>query len=172
MQVGFEQTPPTIRIAVAEEAELFDRAGVRSRIRAAASPCSSCSEPINERSDEAAIVEQVARLRRGEDEIGMPAVQVVGCEELADQDRRVEHGQHGAGDHGEAMAAKLPPHHPPLRGEIEPFLLGRQPLDRVGIEWRRRYVVVDCAGSSFAPGARNECADRGRRGRCPTAEPQ
>src|SRR5712671_1986907 len=92
----------------------------------------------DERGAQAALVEQAHALRRRVDEIGVPAVEPVGREKLAEQDDQVERQQQRARYDRDAVPAKAPPHQPPLRGAVEPLLRRRHDIDRVGVERGRR----------------------------------
>ena len=73
-------------------------------------------ERIDERSDEAALVEQMDGLRRGEDEVSVPRIQLVGRQELDEEDRGVADGEKGEADDGDLVPQKPPPDQPCLRG--------------------------------------------------------
>ena len=83
----------------------------------------------------------VEPLGRREDIGDVTAVQAIGRQEFAGEDRCVEKQQEAARPHRQSVAAKAPPHHDPLRGEVESLLLRCQLLDRLGIEGRRRHHV-------------------------------
>ena len=88
-----------------------------------------------------AMVKNVDRLRRGIDEVGIAGVHPVRGEKLANHDPEIHREQDCAGCNGDAVAAQLPPHHAPLRGDIKPFLRCRHPLDGIGIIGRPGDVV-------------------------------
>src|SRR5262249_44141373 len=135
--------PPAVGIAQAEEAQLFHARRIGRVFAFEGGHVEVIAKAIHERPDEAALVKQMHALRRRVDEVGVTAVQVVGRQELAGDDRSIEQDENDTREHGEAVAPELPPHHPPLRGEIEPLLLLGQPLDRLRIEGLGRDVMVD-----------------------------
>src|SRR5690606_3127418 len=75
------------------------------------------------------------------DEVGVAGLEPVGREELAEGRGEIHEEEKRAGDHREPVAAELPPHHAPLRGQEVAFLLRRHRLDRIRVAGRRRGVV-------------------------------
>src|SRR5690606_35265542 len=81
---------------------------------------------VDERPDELAVPEQMDPLRRRVDMARVPGVERIWGQELADQDRQVEDGEHASGDHGQAVALQLPPDDLPLRGHVPGLQRRRQ----------------------------------------------
>ena len=96
VEVAFEQPPELVAVAAAEEADrlhvvrvvgVFALQRVHVELHGAA---------VDERPDEAALMEEMDALRRRVDEVDVARVQIVGRQELADQDHDVEHGEEDA----------------------------------------------------------------------------
>ncbi len=171
---------PTVPIGVAEaeEAQRLDLREIRRVDALQRFHVEAVVVAVDEGPDEAPVLEEMDVLRRREDEIVVPAVEPIGRQELADQDRGVKHHQHHAGDDSEPVALQLPPHHAPLRGEIVPLLLRGHLLDGMRIERLRRDVVRQAlrrsrrspAGARLVASLppRAGCADRARPAPGPT----
>ena len=140
VQIPGHPAPVFISLAAAEEAHRLNQLVVLGVFALPVLRVEAEAVAIDEGADEAAlVVEEMELLRRGEDGVHVARMQRIGRQELADEDRRIEDQEEAARKHRQAMPAEAPPHHLPLRGEIEPFLLRRQPLDRQGIEGRGRH---------------------------------
>ena len=134
VQVALPLTPEPVLVAAAEETQRL-----RLRRIGLVDPFEGLHvEPVavaqHVRADEPPLVEQVDRLRRRVDELGVARGRGVGRQELDDDDGAIEQQQDRGRDHGQMMLPELPPHQPPLRGGVKAFLLGGEDVDIVGIE--------------------------------------
>ncbi len=141
MQVAGKQAPELVAVAVAEKPQRLALFRVRRVDPLEPLHVEPIVETEDERGDQPALVKDVHRLRRRIDEVGVAGVDAVGGEELADRDPEIHRQQDHPGGDGDAVALQLPPHHPPLRGDVEALLRRRHPLDGIGIVRCGRHVV-------------------------------
>src|SRR5215831_10094218 len=141
MQVGSEQSPEQIFVAMTKEADSLAFLRIWRINSLEVGHVEPIVETVDERGNQPAIVKNSHPLRRRKDEIRVACVQTVGGEKLANQNRQIHGKQDRPGYNGYPVAAELPPHHSPLRRHIEAFLCGRHPLDRIGVERRARDVM-------------------------------
>ncbi len=137
MPVGFEQPPEHVRVPATKEADRLHprailRIGPAQRVHV-----ELVFRAVDERSDELTLVEEVDALRRRADEINVSRLVVVGRQELADQDRRVQDQQENARGQRKPVALELPPHQRELGREIDLLLRLAQGLRRRRIERQR-----------------------------------
>ena len=93
MPVHLHQAPPVIGIALAEKAELLRLAGVVAILPLQRLHVELVVLGVHERTDEFAFMEQPQLLRRRIDEVDIAGLDVVGRQELADEDRGVQDGK-------------------------------------------------------------------------------
>src|ERR1700730_13910824 len=145
VQITWKQPPDAILAAVAEEADRLPRAVVRIDAFEGVH-----IEPvvvaINKRGDQLAFVEDADPLWRSIDEISITGVQAIWSEDLANQYRCVHNQKDHTGHNGDAVAAQLPPHHPPLRRHIKALLRRRHSLDGIRVERRVGNIVRQPVG--------------------------
>ncbi len=138
MERARHQAPELVGIALAEEAQLLRLAGVLGIDTLQRVGVALHLEPVDERAEEAALVEKMDALRRREDVLHVARLQIVGRDPFADHRREIHQRQEDRRDHGRPVAAEAPPHQLPLAGHVVLFLLGRQRLGDVGVP-RLRY---------------------------------
>ena len=120
MQVRLDQPPELVLVAPAEEAQPLHVLAVVGVDAPQRLHVQLHRPAIDERPDEAAVVEQPHPLRRLVDMVDVARVQVVGRQELADQRGRIHEDQEDARDHRDPVAAEPPPHQPHLRRLPDP----------------------------------------------------
>src|SRR5215469_484910 len=108
-----KQPPEAIPLATAKEADRLPLAvpGIDAFQRPHVEPVIVA---INKWRNEPAFIKNPYPLRRRINEIGVPGIEVIGSQELAEQDRCVHGEKDRAGQYGYPVAAEFPPHHPPL----------------------------------------------------------
>ena len=134
MQVARDQVPKDVLVAVTQEPEFLDLARVGGIVALQIIHVEVIVEPVDERSDELPVVEKVYGLGWRADEIGVAGIRIVGCDQFGDRQKAVDQDQEHGRDHRQPVALEFPPHQPPLRGEVDPFLRGRQLGDGRDIE--------------------------------------
>ena len=163
MEAALDQTPELIALAEAEEAELLRLAGVGRVDSLQRGRVALHLEAIDERSEERALVEEMNRLRAGEDVARMTRVQVVRRDPFADDRREVHQQQEDHGNDGWPVAAEAPPHELPLARHIIAFLLRRQLVSDVGVPRllgdvvRRAARRIGCRASGCRPSGCRVC---------------
>ena len=100
-----EQAPELVWVAAAEEADRLHVGRVVGVVALQRVHVEPHGAAVDERPDEAALVEEMHALRRRVDEVDVARVQIVGRQELADQDHAVEHGEEDAGRTAPACGA-------------------------------------------------------------------
>src|SRR5439155_18625262 len=145
MQVGSEQAPELILVAMAKEADWFWFLWIRRIDPFELGHVEPVIVAIDKRSRQSTLVEDPDTLRWRKDEFGVARVETVRGQERADQNGQVHRQQDGARNHSDTMATKLPPHHPPLRGHKEALLPRCHPLDRIRVEGRAGDVMREQA---------------------------
>src|SRR5262249_44159766 len=128
VQIPRKQPPEAIFTTTAEEADRFPFAVARIDTLQGVH-VEPVIKAINKWGYQSAIIEDPDPLWRSVNEIGVAGVQVIGSEELTNQDRRIHHQKDHAGQNGNPMAAQLPPNHSPLGRHIKALLRWRHPLD-------------------------------------------
>ena len=136
MDIALPEAPEFVGIAAAEEADLLDLGRVRRVFALEVFHVEPVVVAVDERPDKPPLMEQVDALRRRIDEIGIAGVQPVGRDDLRYQNRQIHQDQHDARGDRHLVPPQPPPHHAPLRGEIELFLIGGQLLGGLRLERR------------------------------------
>src|SRR5262245_39224863 len=134
MEVGRDEAEKLVGIAAAEEADREDLVGVDRVDPLQILHVELVVGAVDEWPDEIAVMEEMHPLRRHVDEVDMAFAQRAGGQGLGDQDREIEQPEKRSAPHRQPVLAELPPHQPPLRGEIDALLVRRQLLDRPRIE--------------------------------------
>src|SRR5208282_412889 len=112
MEPPFDQAPKSILVTEAEKSQPLDPCGIGRVDPAQRLHVQPGVEAVDERPDEAPVVEEVDGLRRRVEEIRVPRAKVIGCEYFGNEDRRIQQGKEDARDDGKAVALELPPHQP------------------------------------------------------------
>jgi hypothetical protein len=129
VKIALPQAPEFVAVASAKEADgmnlgLVVQINALQRVHIERHVAS-----IHERADEGAFVEQMDRLGWCMNVIDVARVQIVGSQELADENHRVKRRQENPRYERHLVPLELPPHQPPLRGEIDAHVLFRHRLD-------------------------------------------
>src|SRR5260370_10357035 len=165
MEIALEEAPERVAVAVAEKADGLRLAGILGVDAPQIAHVEVIIVAVDEGPDELPVMKQMDALRRREDEIGVARLVVVGRQDLAHRDRQIHGKEDGAGQHGDAVALQLPPHHAPLRRHVVALLRRRHHLRRIRIErLRGREVRRPIGGEHVGLAHRVTPPDRRMRG--------
>jgi hypothetical protein len=134
MEIHAPHAPELVRIAPAEEADRLRVRAVDHVVALEGVRVEGERVRIDERPDEAPLVEEMRRLRRRIEEIAVPLGLAVGRDQLDERHHEVEGEQQDGGGDGYLVAPELPPHEPPGRGPVELLAFRADRLGGAGVE--------------------------------------